>query len=275
MNDTLNNLLNAIMAHLPTEAAWGAVGGIVAGVFGLVLLTKGAKLAPWMTALALAATGVACGLPLANAVGTPQWPTAAVTGIVSGILGLALFRFWLAGMVGAGFVLTALSFYGGTVLRPHIESYASEQGVPRFTGTVSLPSPAEIETVNAQSAADQFGLLWSYLGQNVSNFQAAFFAIVISSGIAGIVFGLLVPRLSRSLWASSLGVVLFTGGLAFTLQLLAPAALTWLASLGGWTWALFAGVWAASLIYNLVDSRPPRTAKTGDEDGGQAALATA
>ena len=183
---------------------------------------------------------------------------------VAFVAGLALFKVWLAGMVSACFIMASLSFYGVKVLQPHLTAYES-RGLDA-SGLVTLPVASDVvEPVNVTAAQELVGL-WNYLSDSVPKFQPSFYAIVISAGLACLIFGLLVSALSRALWASTAGIGLFGAGIFLLLQQLAPGALSWLQSLGPWSWGAVAGLWSVSLVFNLLDCRKKRPEKTDDED---------
>ncbi|MCG3127917.1 MAG: hypothetical protein CHACPFDD_02790 [Phycisphaerae bacterium] len=291
MNDMFHNLLTALLQHVPSSAAWmPLVGAAIVGALGLILMLKGARLAPALAALVAAGVCGVASSHAANWLSTPAWPTILVGAVAGGILGLVVFKLLLAGMVATCFIAAGLLFYGGTVLRTPLATYSSA-GYDAGTGLVTLPGAAPSGAADAlnQAAAGagvqlpaqvshavgQLQSLWNHLAANVPNFQTSFWAIVVSSAIAGIVFGLFVPRLSRSLWAATFGTGLLVAGVTFVLEAAAPSVLTWLAPYGGWSWSVIGGVWLASLIVNLVDCRAKKTKVEIEVTGGGKKVATA
>ncbi len=276
MSTFFQDLLNTLTQHIPADMAWmPALGAAVVALFGLLVLMKGAKLAPLMTAGVFLLGGGVLGSFVANWYGLPAWPAMLGVGLIGVIVGLALFKVWLAVLVAACFIGGSLSFYGVKVLQPHIQAYES-RGLTD-SGLVTLREPGEVVAPPQFSAGEELSGLWSYLSQAVPNFQRSFWAILISAGLAGAACGLLVARLSRALLAASAGTAIGFVGLFFLLDQFWPAGLQWLQSLGGWGWAILGGVWAASFVFNLADCRPAKPKKPADDEAeapkGKAAIA--
>ena len=272
METVLQDILSAITQHIPSDVAWlPALAAAGVASLGFVLLAKGAKLAPLMTAFVFLGAGGVGGSYVANWFDIPVWPTMLGGGLVAFIAGLALFKVWLAGMVSACFIVASLSFYGVKVLQPHLVGYES-RGFDATSGLVTLPQASEVVESASLTATQELAGLWNYLSASVPKFQPSFYAIVISAGVAGLIFGLLVSALSRALWASTAGIGLFGAGLYLLLQQFAPSALSWLQSLGPWSWGAVAGLWGVSLVFNLLDCRKKRPEKTEDEEDLEAAV---
>jgi hypothetical protein len=265
MNTLFHDLLDTLTQHIPAQFGWlPALGAAIVAAFGLLVLIKGAKLAPFMTAGVFLLGGAVFGSFLANWYGFPVWPAMLGVGLVGVIIGLALFKVWLAVLVAACFIGGSLSFYGAKVLQPHIEAYES-RGLTD-SGLVTLRDPGEVIAAPQVTAGEELSGLWAYLSSAVPNFQRSFFAILIAAGLAGAACGLLVSRLSRALLAATAGVGIGFVGAFFLLQQFWPAGLQWLQSLGGWGWAILGGVWAASFVFNLADCRPSRPKKPADDE---------
>jgi len=255
-------ILEALTQHIPQSAAWlpYASTGVLA-LLGLVLMAKGAKLAPLMAACAFATGGGLSGSYVAHWFSTPVWPTIGVGAAIGFGLGLVLFKLWLSILVAASFVVAALSFYGVKVVSPHLEGYTSQGYNAREPGIgVTLPMPGSTVAV-APSPQEELTHLWSYLTGRIPSFQTSFWAIVASTGLAGLLVGLLVPRVARALLASTLGLGCVLLAVVAGLKALWPEALGWLTTLGPWTWGVAAGVWTVSLLYNFVDLGGRRTVR--------------
>lgn len=253
MTDLFQTVYDALARLVPGDSGWLPIGGAAgAALVGLLLVLKGAKLAPALTALITAGAGGWAAAYAASLLSVPFWPATIVGVALGGVLGVALFRIWMSIMVAGCFIAAAMAFYGAKVLSPHLQQYAAER-------RALLPADA------APAILGEVGDAWNYLSQNVYNFQPSVYAIVLSSGIAGIVFGLLVSAAARALWAATFGTLLALVGTCVVLKLLAPAALDWLASIGGWGWTLVAGVWAFGLIHNFLDVRRRRPKRVTDD----------
>lgn len=266
MSSLIQSMIDACLGGLPSDSALVPIGGAgCAALVGLLLVLKGAKLAPVMTGLILAGVGAWGASAAATAFGVPYWPVVIVGAALGGVLGLALFKIWMSLMLAMCFIAAALAFYGVKVLAPHLEQY---QAGRQAAVIEEAASPVGVAVV-----WDQVSGAWTYLGQNVANFQPSFYAIAVSSGIAGIVFGFLVSAAARALWATTVGTLLALVGTCAVLKLVAPGVLTWLASIGVWGWTIVAGVWAFGLIHNFLDARPRRGKRVTDESAEAAPAA--
>lgn len=270
MSDIARDLVNAVTQHIPGDVAWvPLLGAAVVTLLGLLLLARGARLAPALVATVFLAGGALGGSHLSAWWSTPLWPTVAGAGVLACVAGLFFVRIWLALMLAACLIAGSLTFYGTTALAPHLARYES-RGLDA-QGMNTLPTPAQIADAAPRTAATELAQLWSYLSDNVPRFQTGFWTIVASACAAGLALGLLVPRLSRALWASTLGVGLLSTGLFLLLQRFTPEGLNWLQSQGTWVWGALGGVWLASLAFNLFDSRPRKVAAPAKPEAAKAA----
>ncbi len=267
MNEILNMAYDAAMQHIPHAVVWvPQVGTAVVGVLGLALLIKGARLFPAIIALIFMGGGGLAGTYVADAFGTMLWPTVIVLGVVGFALGYFLFKVWLAALVGGCLAAIALTLYGAKVVSPHIENFSSsnlkvEQGVMG----VSIPDSGAAPVANGtpSSWAEQ---AWTHLSTVVPNFQTSFWTILVSVGLAGLVFGFLLPKVARSLVAATVGSVLFLIAVLMLLRANWPGALQAIDQLGEWRWIIITGLWGISLLYNLFDfHRKPRPAASVEE----------
>jgi hypothetical protein len=255
-------LLDAITQHIPADLAWlPAAGTGATALFGLILMLKGAKLAPAMAAIAFALAGGVGGSFLAHQLGTQPWPTMITTGVIGLVLGVVCFRLWLAALVAASTVLIGLTVYAGTVLLPHLVSFSS----PQIEEVQLLRQPGE------STAAVEWRGLWEHLAASVPNFETSVWAIIASTGLAGFLVGFLMPRISRALWASSTGTALVFGTAIPWLQSRWPDVIN--AIHPQWQVAIATVVWALSLLLNFRDLRPPKVLKPAEAP--TAATATA
>lgn len=257
INELPGMLLKTAQEHIPSGAAWvpfALLAGLAA--VGLLLMTKGARLAPGIAAMALAGTGGAAGTVLPQLIGTPFWPTVIVAGTVGLILGILLFRLWLAVLVAGCLVVAALGVYSGKSLREPLNAFQS-RGLDIQSQEVTLRPAGEVVAAGTQPAA-QLAELWSYLSATVPNFQSSFFTIIGASGLAGLVFALFLPYLARAFWAATLGTGLFSLAAYGLVQTQWPAGTAWVNQ-----WGLIAiGVlWAISIVFNLADVHGVRLKK--------------
>jgi uncharacterized membrane protein (Fun14 family) len=258
-------LLKAMTEHLKLPEGYGwapLVGiGLVTG-FGLLLLLRGAKWAPGLAALTFLAVGGFAGWFLARAVGTPFWPTIGVAGVLGFVLGFVLFRFWQAILLASCFVIAELSVYYVRSLYIEVDRWNSL--TPAAT-EITLPTAGTVVGENRPTARQGLASLWTHLSQNVDGFQTTFWSLVLSTGLAGLIFGLLLPRVSRALWAASLGTMFFGIGTTGVLMRFAPGLLDWLRGHHTWAWGLVGLIWLLSLAYNLATCRQRTPDKKGDD----------
>ena len=239
---------------LPEGFEWAPLAGMVAvTVLGLVLLLRGAKWAPGLAALTFLAAGGWAGAFLAKAVGTPLWPTAGVAGVLAAVLGIVMFRFWQALLLAACCIVAGLSIYFVHDLVPEVHNWYAGGSE---TGQIELPAAGMVVTDDPQSAATRFNGLITHLGTNVPNFTPTVWSIVLGTGLVGLIFGLLLPRASRSLWAATLGTVAAGIGCSMLLKEHEPAWFDWLMADNTRAWMIVGAVWLVSLVLNLISCRP-------------------
>jgi hypothetical protein len=264
MNELLTMAHDAAMQHIPHSELWiPQVGTAIVGLLGLTLLLRGAKLFPAIVALAFMIGGGAAGANLAGVLGASLWPTVIVLSAVGFALGYFLFKLWLGALVGVCLAAVALMVYGDKVVKPHIENFSSrnlvaDQGVMG----INIPDTPLATDVPSSWATQS----WENLSTVVPNFQASFWTIVASVGLAGLIFGLLLPKVARALVAATLGTVLSFLAVLLLLKTNWPAGLQELERLSEWGWIILAAVWGLSLLHNLFNvRRKPRPAPAGDD----------
>lgn len=273
MNELLNMAYEAILQHIPHSELWiPQVGLALAGAFGMTLLLKGAKLCPAIMSLAFMAGGGVGGGFLATALGTALWPTVIMSSVIGFALGYFLFKLWLGALVGVCLAAVGLMLYGEKVVKPCVENFSSrnlvaDQGVMG----VNIPETPLATDVPSSWAAQS----WDHLSTVVPNFRASFWTIVASIGLAGLVFGLLLPKVARALVAATLGSLLSCLALLLFLKSSWPAALHELERLGDWGWTIVTVVWGLSLLYNLSGLRRKPRPAPGTEDPEAAEAVTA
>ncbi|MFH1749041.1 MAG: hypothetical protein ABIG44_18575 [Planctomycetota bacterium] len=276
MQNMAQMIYNTLTQHIPHDAAWMAFAGpAVLGLFGLILMVKGAKLAPLMSALAFLGIGVLAGSFTAHWLGSPFWVSVAITAVLGFVLGLVLFKVWLAVLISICFVACSLSLYGGKVITPYLANYSSNNyQAENATVGVTLPDPGATVAV-AETPQIELSRIWTYLSTEVPSFLTSFWAILISTGLAGLVFGLLLHRFSRALFAATAGTFFFLTAAVATLQNLWPSGLDWIQSLGIWQWLIIALLWGVSLGYNLLDQRNKSQSVSAEDELPEGETATA
>jgi len=263
-------IFKATIEHLklPDGYGWAPLAGtgIVIG-FGLVLLARGAKWAPGLAALSFLAIGGLIGSFLARAIGTPFWPTVGIVGVLGFVLALVMFRLWQAILLASCFAIAGLSVYYVRGLYIEIDRWNSL--APEAT-EITLPTAGTVVGENRLTAMQGLSSLWTHLSQNVDGFQTTFWILVLSTGLAGLIFGLLLPRASRALWAASLGTMFFGIGTTALLMRFAPNILDWLQANHAWAWTIVGIVWLLSLAYNFKTCRRRKSEKKAEQAKSEA-----
>jgi len=258
-----------VLNSLPTGAEWMPLAGvgIIAGV-GLVVLLKGARLAPGLTSLVFAlVAGTAAG-KLAPMFSLPVWPVAIIAGAIGVALALSLFRVWFAILVGLCFAGTSLGFYASQTLVDPINKYLA-QGLDPKTGKVSLPNTAT--AINPEAAVQEhLANLWTTLQKDHPSLNVNLSVIAAATCIGGFVFALLLPKAARSIVAASVGTAIFMPAAFGLLQAFwkpgADAIAPHLA-------IITAAVWGLSLLANMLDVREKRAKKSAETDSEETATA--
>lgn len=258
-------LFRTLTDHLRLPEGYNWVPWVVTAIvalFGLLLMVRGAKWAPAMGAVAFLAIGGGIGSFLSQAVGTPLWPTVGVTGVVGFILGLTLFRLWQALLLSLCFVAAGLSVYYVRVLTPDVANWLS--ATPQ-AGMITLPQAGTVVGDQAAGGWAQVQELYAHLDQNVPDFAQTFWVLTLVTALAGLIFGLLMPNASRSLWAATLGTFFFGIGLTSALNHFAPSTLEWLKTNHQAAWGIVGLIWLFSLAVNLITCRKKKAPAKKDE----------
>lgn len=265
--ELISMIQDALTAHLPSSSTWipGAImGGFV--LFGLVLLVRGAKFAPVFMCIAMAGAGAYAGTLVANNSSLAMMPAVAVGSLVGSILGIALFRVALAASVGVLAMVAGVAAFGMTGLRAPLSDWGTSATSDEVF-EVTIPSD-ETATV-ASSRWAELNSLWGYLAAEVPNFQKKFYGILGSTGLAGLLFGWLMPRGARAFWAATLGVLVFGAGLQRVLDTYAQDVLFKIEDHGQIAWIVVGVVWLISFIVNFRGiSRRRKPVVTLDDEGG-------
>ena len=278
MEELLQMVYDAVTQHIPQSAEWiPFLGTGLLALFGLLLMAKGARLAPVMSALAFLGLGGIVGSFLSHAMATPIWPSIIIAAVIGFGLGFVLFKLWLAVLVAACFAGISLSLYSNNVISPHLGNYASwNLNVEESVLGVTLPDVNDA-AVAAESSQAELGQLWKYFADVIPNFRLSFWAILLSTSLAGLLFGMFLPKASRALFAATAGSFCLLVAMTALLKAHWPASLDQLKALGVWGWVIVTVIWVISLIYNMHDLRMQRRKKTKNADepapAGKAATA--
>ncbi len=260
-------LLETISQHMPTDAALLPViiAAILAGA-GLLFMVKGARLAPFLAATSFSLVGGLAGAALAQATGLPFWPVVVICGTVGIVLGITLLKLWIAILV-AGFLMTVgLGVYGHQKLLPALQDFQTRGlDITRPSGPIALPENST-EAADATIRAELAGV-WDHLQANVPNLSAHLIAVAAATGLAGLVFGLLLPGIARAVGAATFGTALFWFALLGLLHVFWPQAALWL---GQQATIILSVLWALSLLQNLLDTRKPKKRTTTAEEDAPA-----
>lgn len=242
---------------LPAGFEWAPLtASCGCALFGLLLLVRGARWAPGLAGLLF---GGICGAGAAAIAQNNGYATSALpAGLVAGVVGLGLcllmFRVLQAAIMAGVLALVGVSVYYARGLHTEVANWVA-RGVEGET--LTLRPAGEVVGANGWHTA---GELWNHLVSNVPQFQLTLGSIVGLTLAAGFVFGFLLPRLSRAIWASTLGVVICGVGATGLMQKLAPDALAWLSSNTETAWSIVGAAWLISLGINLISTRKTKKA---------------
>jgi hypothetical protein len=282
MEELLDMFRETVAQHLAHTATWIplAIAGTLA-LLALVLLVKGARLVPLLAGLATAGLGMAGGPFLVGLLGTPLWATLAVAGACGLLLGLLLFRVWLALALAGVFALAGLALYTVKTISPHLPGYSSWGLAQEVPGSdvlygVTIPEGGAAQAASELPAAGA-ARLWAYLLAVVPGFRTSLVAITLSTGLAGLIFGILLPRVARAFLGATLGTLLLLQAVGVVVNTVWTSGLHYVQAVGmhGWL-AAAGGVWLASLLANLYDLRTRATERDANAAGdveGQVATA--
>lgn len=264
MNFDWQSILAAAKQHIPEDAAWLPVACLAAvGLLGLLLFVKGARLAPAFVAILLLAAGGLAGTALAPHFGTPVLPTAAAAGVIGLTAGLVLFKLWLALLMAGIFVTGSLALYSAQMVIPRLPEFGAH-GYVAEKGAMGVHLPESDAAALPDSNMPL--VFWHQASQTIPNFQTSVWAIVISTTLAGLLVGFLLPRFSRALFAATGGIFLMGFALFTLLKTFWPSAADWLLSLGAWGWVVLLSGWCLSLVVNFYDCRRRKIARRSEPE---------
>jgi hypothetical protein len=247
--------LDTLYQHIPALQSIGAYAGLAgAGIGGLILLLYGARLLPGLMTITFVLGGGALGAYVSRAFGVPLWPSVAVAGLGCGAIGYLFTRLWIASLLGATLVSIGLITYYAQSLTPHVDAFL--HGGAQDT-TVTLRPAGEVQAERASPSLVLIELR-DYLGKNVPGFYTNITLIAVLAGLAGLVFGILLPLPTRALWSATAGSLLLLVASTGLLRELWPAGLQTLSSFGSIGWVVVGAVWLGSLLFNLRDGWPKK-----------------
>ncbi|MDX2198279.1 MAG: hypothetical protein SF069_04810 [Phycisphaerae bacterium] len=270
IHELLPLVVRTLTQHFDTSQLWLPTTGLaVTTLLGVILLFKGAKLAPKLLALALLGVGAVAGSHVAKNFDLPFWPIVGSGAVIGMVFGFALFRPLLAGTLAACAIIGSLTAFANVKLVGPLSNWGRIENpldVTLKSGTELVPTSA------GANVLPDLQRLWTYLSSHpdLPNFQQNFWAIVISTGLAGLIFGLLLPRAARVVWSATMGVLLTGVGLYQLAAWKAPDMIAQATANQQVFWGVVAGVWVLSLIFNWRSMREKRPVITVDEDGGEA-----
>ncbi len=240
----LTTALETVRQHAPQQAAWlppAVAGGVI--LVALVLMTRGARLAPVLVSVLFLGLGAWTGWFASQLLLTPFWPTVIATSLVGAAVGAVLAKLWMAVLLAGAFIAAALTLYSVQVIAPNIDGASTVD-----VYAVQLPTVAEGPV--AETADAVLLRIWQRLAAEVPNFRTSIWAILLSLGLAGLIFGLLLPKVTRVLLTSTAGTLLLLASGWVVLKTNWPEAVSGVESLGAWGWAVITGPWLLSLLVN-------------------------
>ncbi len=246
MYELADNLIETTRQHLAGGYEWTpwvvTIGVLLAAA---VLLLKGARLTTFLISIVFAGVGAGAGALVARQAGLPHLPTTLIASVALLLLGVFLARIWLAALFALFATCGSLGLYYAKVLDPAIWRYRAGEGV-------------DVTLLDAGESPAVFGgwmqrVEWDYLQAHVPHLEMSLLAIAISTGLAGLVFGLMLPAIARAVAAATLGTLTLLAGVYGLLHLLGLHEQA--AQLGSWTWGVTGGIWLFSVLYNLLDQR--------------------
>ncbi|MEW6249427.1 MAG: hypothetical protein AB1716_02190 [Planctomycetota bacterium] len=239
-------LLDTLRQHTlnaGTNAEWAPpVAFALLALVGIAFVFKGARLMPAVAAIVLGGVGAALGGQLDSIQGLPPWLGAAAGAVVGILAGVLFFRLWLGLLVATCVTAVSLAAYTFQSLGPSLQNYLTP-GLDTANGRITL-------AVEGPPPPPSLSGLWQHLSTDVTGFEINTFTILLGAAIAGLIFGLLLPRVARSFWAATFGSGFLLVGAYGLMRLRWPTAVAWYEQ---WALLVAAGVWTLSLVWNLFD----------------------
>lgn len=257
---TLQSLLHYYLP--PIEKSPQTVGGCLgATVLGLVLAFRSAMIAQWLVALVGAGVGALAGYRVAELIQTPGPISAAVGGLLAGVLAYRTHRWWLAGgsvvaLVGAAFVYQLAANGDLARLVPDANGAAgTAQSAPR----VRLATPAEQLNNLYPRQREQIAKLWSQVVNQMKAWSARGWVVPVVGLIAGVILAWWALRVIAVVWIALVGALLAVGGGTGLVLLLSPETQKEVVRRPDFVLAVAAGIWILGLVWQAKAARFGRT----------------
>jgi len=266
------SLWTALTEHIrvPANLSWTPTAGMaVLVLLGFLLMIRGARWARGLGSIVFLGLGALAGTHVANWLQTPQTPTIALTGVVAFLMSLGLFRLWQAVILAGCCLIAGVGAYYVYELVPAVSQWVGggDQITLRPAGSAGL------QTTAAAAAINEVQSLWSHLSATVKNFEFNMVVISVGATLVGLIFGLALPRASKSLWAATIGTFVLGVGVTGLMQKHAPQVLDWLLQEKAYAWIAVGAMWLVSFLYNLMNSGPRKKVVEEDEPVATAAPA--
>lgn len=228
MNSVLANwesILQTIRHHVPAELTSNVlvVAGLT-GAIGLVLSLWGAKVFRAAIVAAFVGLGAWGGLAADQWLNLGMWFCVISCALLSGAIGLVLYRLW----VGVGWALilssVALSVLASKSAVPHWQPFQDTRTAQAvlIDGSFQPPSVEQQAQFNSPELGQVFADFGGYLSENVPNIKRNSVLIGGLAGTAGLLMGLLAVRFTMILASSITGVILLTSTTMYGLSRYRP-----------------------------------------------------
>jgi len=247
----LQNLVELVRYHAPViDAQRTAFAGVCAVVLGGLITLYGARLTRLVVVLLLAGGGAAVGWRMGTTLGVAPPVTAVVAAVVAALVAGLLYRLWAAVLSAAMLVMVALSVYGARVAWPQIEAFEAT-----LTGgnaeQIELVSDAQQQSNLNPELRERLGRFWGFLKQQHPAVEQEGGLVIAAAGGAGLLMGLMLPRLAMTLWLSLVGVAMTASGVLTLLGCYRPAWLAQIAAREQVAGLVVGGVWVVVLLWHL------------------------
>jgi MFS family permease len=213
--DRFQTLVQFLQHNLPAEAVPPALPtGIVALLFGVTLCVLGAKLARWFVAVSFVVLGLLGGLTLSRMTGLSPLMCALFGGISAGGLGFALHRLLVGGFAAVFLAGLAFSVFSTEKVLPHLQEFERMREIPAGVQNFQPGPPSDI----AASSWNQFNAyckqFGDYLVDKEPNVRKYAIVLVLGAGLAGLLMGIFLCRLTLILFTAAFGTSLIASGLS-------------------------------------------------------------
>ncbi len=228
MNSVLESwesILETIRHHLPAELTSNVlVAAGVTGVVGLILSLWGAKVFRAAIVIGFLGLGAWGGLAADQWLNLGMWFCVISCALLSGAIGLVLYRLWVG--VGWAFILSsvALSVLATNSAVPHWQPFQDSRTAQTVlvAGNFQPPSVEQQARFNSPELRQVFADFGGYLTENVPNIKRNSVLIGGLAGTLGLLMGLLAVRFTMILASSITGVILLTSTTMYGLSRYRP-----------------------------------------------------